>query len=109
MPEDKEYVTLDEAAKAVGLKRPSLYYYIKKLQIKREQFPYNRHRWIAQADVERIRAAKERPWELADEDTAERHRRRAESMVRLLASSFDEEEPLRESLLAAGPVRRILV
>ncbi len=64
MPEDKEYVTLDEAAKAVGLKRPSLYYYIKKLQIKRERFEYNRHTWIAQADVERIRAAKERPWEL---------------------------------------------
>ena len=68
---EKEYMTLDEAAKAVGLKRSSLYYYLDKLKIERKQFPFNRHRWIAAADVERIRAAKERPWEL-EEDTAKR-------------------------------------
>ena len=67
MPEEKEYMTLDEAAAAVGLKRPSLYFYINKLKIKRERFEYNRHTWIARHDVERIRAAKERPWELAEE------------------------------------------
>lgn len=69
--EGKEYVTLDEAAEAVGLKRASLYYYLKKLSIKREQFPYNRHTWIAASDLERIKAAKEHPWTL-EEDTAQR-------------------------------------
>ena len=63
---EKEYVTLDEAAESVGLKRPSLYYYLKKLGIKREQFPLNRHTWIARSDLERIRAAKESPWTLDD-------------------------------------------
>jgi len=67
----KEYVTLDQAAEAVGLKRPSLYYYLKKLQIKREHFPLNRHTWIAAVDLERIKAAKESPWTL-EEDTGKR-------------------------------------
>ena len=71
MPEDREFMTLDEAAKAVGLKRPSLYFYIKKLSIQRRTFPNNRHVWIAHADVERIKMARERPWELA-EDTDKR-------------------------------------
>jgi hypothetical protein len=64
MPEDKEFLTLDEAAKAVGLKRPSLYYYLDRLKIKRHKFAYNRHTYIASKDVERIRAAKESPWKL---------------------------------------------
>jgi predicted DNA-binding transcriptional regulator AlpA len=71
MPEDKEFMTLDEAAKVVGLKRPSLYFYIKKLSIQRRYFPNNRHAWIAHADVERIKMARERPWEL-EEDTDKR-------------------------------------
>lgn len=64
MPEEKEYMTLDEAASAVGLKRPSIYFYLDKLQIKRHHFSNNRHTWIARSDVLRIRTARERPWEL---------------------------------------------
>ena len=55
-------MTLDEAAKAVGLKRPSLYFYIKKLGIERKKFSNNRHQWISRADVERIKAVREKPW-----------------------------------------------
>lgn len=62
--DEKEYMTLDEVARSVGLKRPSLYYYIKKLSIDRRKFPYNRHTYIAREDVERIRTAKESPWKL---------------------------------------------
>src|SRR5258708_39998402 len=67
MPEDKEYMTLDEAAAAVGLKRPSLYFYIKKLSIQRRTFPNNRHVWISHTDVERIKKAMERPWERSED------------------------------------------
>ncbi len=69
--ENKKYVTLDEAARTVGLKRSSLYYYIKRLNIERKEFPFNRHTWISRADLERIKAAKESPWKL-EEDTEKR-------------------------------------
>jgi predicted DNA-binding transcriptional regulator AlpA len=65
--EKREYLTLDESAKSVGLKRPSLYFYINKLGIERHKFPLNRHIYLARADVERIRAAKEHPWTIDDE------------------------------------------
>jgi hypothetical protein len=68
----KEYLTLDEAAASVGLKRPSLYYYLKKLEIKREHFKNNRHIWISSADVERIRAVREKPWTVDEDDTDKR-------------------------------------
>ena len=71
MPEDKEFLTLDETAAAVGLKRPSLYFYLNKLKIERRKFPFNRHTWISRADVERIKTAQERPWELEDTDKRE--------------------------------------
>ena len=40
---------------------------------------------------------------MKNDETAEKHRTRAEELIRLLANSFDEGEPLRESLLAADP------
>jgi tetratricopeptide (TPR) repeat protein len=40
---------------------------------------------------------------MKNDETAEKHRTRAEALIRLLANSFDEGEPLRESLLAADP------
>ena len=69
MPEEQEYMTLDEAAKEVGLKRPSLYFYIKKLRIERRYFPLNKHAYIKHADVERIKAVRESPWKLSEADT----------------------------------------
>ena len=69
MAEDQEYMTLDEAAKEVGLKRPSLYFYIKKLRIERRNFPLNKHAYIKRTDVERIKAVRESPWKLSEADT----------------------------------------
>jgi len=69
MPEEKEYMTLDEAAQSLGLKRPSLYYYLNALKIERHRFKLNRHTYITKADVERIREVKEKPW-LAGEGTS---------------------------------------
>jgi tetratricopeptide (TPR) repeat protein len=43
-----------------------------------------------------------------DSKAAERHRDNAKSLILQLANSFDHEDPHRESLLSASPVRRIL-
>ena len=40
---------------------------------------------------------------------AEEHRARARELILRIADSFDPEEPLRQSFLAAPPVRRIFV
>ncbi len=56
----EEYVTLDDAAAEVGLKRPSIYYYITELDIKRYRFKFHRHSYIKRSDVERIKEAKQK-------------------------------------------------
>ncbi len=43
-----------------------------------------------------------------NDESAERQRAKAEAGIQALACSFPEEEPLRATFLAAGPVRRIL-
>jgi hypothetical protein len=68
MSEEKDFLTLSEAAQAVGLKRASLYYYLEKLGIETHKFDYNRHRYISRSDVERIRTVKDSPWKLAQEE-----------------------------------------
>src|SRR5262245_8030551 len=45
---------------------------------------------------------------LHDDDAAGAHRARAESVILRLANSFDADEPLRRSFLAAEPIRRIV-
>jgi DNA-binding winged helix-turn-helix (wHTH) protein/tetratricopeptide (TPR) repeat protein len=46
--------------------------------------------------------------QLNDSKTAESHRERAEACILKIANSFESEEPLRASFLAAAPVRSIL-
>lgn len=65
--EEREYLTLDEAAEAIGLKRPSIYHYLNALGIERHRFKFSRHSYITKADVERIKHIKEKPW-TANED-----------------------------------------
>jgi hypothetical protein len=52
-------------------------------------------------------------WDLytdeANSEKANRHRARARELIERLADSFDYNEPLRETLLAAPPARRVLV
>jgi tetratricopeptide (TPR) repeat protein len=43
-----------------------------------------------------------------DEEAAETHRARAEAHILAIANSFAPDEPLRQSFLAAAPVRRVL-
>ena len=54
MDEEQEYITLNDAAQKVGVKKGSLYYYLKALGIKTHKFPLNKHAYIATKDVKRI-------------------------------------------------------
>lgn len=61
--DQREYMTLDQAAEQVGLKKGSLYYYIRVLSLETKKFPLNKHTFMLKSDVERIRKIKEQPWE----------------------------------------------
>lgn len=60
--EEKEYLTVEEAAEHLGLNRTTLYKYIRELGIKTNKFKLDRRTYLAQADVRRIQEAKEKPW-----------------------------------------------
>lgn len=60
--EGKEFLTLKEVADYVGVKRASLYYYIKGLDIKMHRFNLDRRSYISLADAKRIKEVKEKPW-----------------------------------------------
>ena len=68
--EEKEYFTIDEAAAIIGVKRSSIYYYINALGIETHRFKLSRNAYIAKADVERIKEAKEKPWLAGPADEA---------------------------------------
>jgi hypothetical protein len=63
---EKEYVTLQEASAQLGIKRASLYYYLKRMEIEPQHFPLNRHAYITQVDFQRIKDVKESPWKAED-------------------------------------------
>ena len=43
-----------------------------------------------------------------DRERADEHRARAKELIMRIANSFDHDEPLRESLLTAPPIRHVL-
>ncbi len=59
---EKEFMTLEEAAQFIGMKRASLYNYIKDLDIQTHKFKRDRRVYLSMADVKRIRLYKEQPW-----------------------------------------------
>jgi predicted site-specific integrase-resolvase len=68
---DKEYLTLAEVAEYVGVKRPSLYYYINALKIKTHKFNLDKRAYILRADAERIKEIKEKPWLAGEKQSSE--------------------------------------
>lgn len=69
--EEKEYLTYEEAAKYLGIGRSTLYTLAKDLDIATKKFKGNKHRYLALADVKRMKARREtlleKPWEDAEE------------------------------------------
>lgn len=60
--EEKEYLTLEEAAQYVGMKRATIYNYMHDLNIKTQKFGRDRRHYIALADAKRMKQYKESPW-----------------------------------------------
>lgn len=56
---EQNYIAVEDAAAQLGITRPTLYYHTKKLGIKTEKFPLDKHTYIATTDFERIKLLKE--------------------------------------------------
>ena len=59
MPNDQDFITQEDAAARLGVTRATLYYYMRALDIKGKKFPLDRHVYLAKADFEQIKEAKE--------------------------------------------------
>ncbi len=60
--EEKEYLTVQEAAEYAGLKRATIYNYLKDLGIKPQPFGRNRRHYISREEAKRLKEYKETPW-----------------------------------------------
>jgi hypothetical protein len=72
MTEEKEFLNLAEAAAYIGIKRASIYNYMRDLKIKSTKFGRDRRKYLALADVKRMKEYREKPWSINEEDTGER-------------------------------------
>lgn len=69
---EKDFYTLIEAAQYVGVKRATLYNYMKDLEVKAIPMgPDGRKRFIALIDAKRMKAYKEQPWTVEKVNNAE--------------------------------------
>lgn len=62
--EEKEYVTLIEAAEYADIKRATIYNYLNDLNIKPVKFGRDRRAYISMADAKRLKEYKETPWKV---------------------------------------------
>jgi excisionase family DNA binding protein len=67
----KEWVTLEEAAAQMGIKRATIYYYLKDLGIEAQRFGRDRKGYLSRADVEKLKDYKENPWKYAKPQKSE--------------------------------------
>lgn len=65
--EGKEYLTYEEAMEYLGCKRSTLYTLVTDLNIPTKKFKRDKRRYIAIADVKRMKELREKPW-IAGED-----------------------------------------
>jgi|GEM_PF-4035069 excisionase family DNA binding protein len=62
MAEEKEYMTLDEAAESLGITRATIYNYMGDLNIKTHRFGRDRRGYLSREQINLIREYKEKPW-----------------------------------------------
>jgi hypothetical protein len=62
MTKERDYLTLDEVEEYTGIKKNSLYYYLKTLDIKTRKFTLDRRAYISLGDANRIKEVKDTPW-----------------------------------------------
>lgn len=62
--EEKEYLTLQEAAEYAGLKRATIYNYLNDLGIKTRRFGRDKKAYITLAEAKTLKEYKETPWKV---------------------------------------------
>lgn len=72
MSEEKQYMSLAEVADFVGVKRPSLYFYVKRLGIETVKFNLDKRAYMTRADAERIKKVKDEPWTAGKRESGEK-------------------------------------
>jgi hypothetical protein len=60
--EEKEYYTYEEALEILGISRSTLFTMINDLGIQWHKFKYDKRRYLANADVKRLKEIREKPW-----------------------------------------------
>ncbi len=64
--EEKAYLTYEEAMEYLGCKRSTLYSLVTDLDIPTHKFKRDKRRYLALADVKRLKELREKPW-IADQ------------------------------------------
>ena len=70
--EEQEYLSIDEAAEAIGWNRATVYEWVKTLGMKTYKFVRNRKTFLASSDVARLKEIKEKPWAAGEKPPEER-------------------------------------
>jgi excisionase family DNA binding protein len=60
--EEKEFLTYEEAMNYLGCKRSTLYSLIVDLDVPTYKFKRDKRRYLALADVKRLKELREKPW-----------------------------------------------
>ncbi len=60
--QEKEYLTYEEAMEVLGVKRSTLHTMITEQGITFHKFKYDKKRYLANADVKRLKQIREKPW-----------------------------------------------
>lgn len=69
--EEKEYLTYEEAADYLDIGRSTLYTLAKDLGIQAKKFKRDKKRYLAIADVKRMKEIREKPWMAEPNDSKE--------------------------------------
>ncbi len=63
---EKEYLTYEEAMEVLGVKRSTLHTMITEQGLKFYKFKYDKRRYLANADVKRLKEMREKPWTIEE-------------------------------------------
>ncbi len=56
---DPEYMSMEDVAEGMGVKRSSLYYYVKALGLKKHKFPLDKRVYILVEDFDKLKRLKD--------------------------------------------------
>ncbi len=60
--EGQEYLSMDEAAEAIGWNKATIYEWLGRLEMKTTKFVGNRKAFLKATEVERLKEIKAKPW-----------------------------------------------